>query len=1172
MDRQFVPYQPHGPESYSFRNQVPSPITSGYDQPWKCTFCGSIHPTELARDRHMADSCSLSPKSTRDDTVFPQGRGMIPPMVKAHTIQVPTDPYNYHQQTQPEPQGYGYQNQQNRPLFENQPRAYNVRHNYPYGTQGPQRYPPDLSTPYHQGVNKGRALPDLPISDPRGVKMQTPYVEQPPSPGTMNPLRRPLEAQLPISPTHRPAMNRALTSTQEDTMGPSLTKVQSPLNLTSEATKVILVWSKDRPTMEVELTYFDNAQEPVQLLWSNDQSVYQGNCTLNIGQHHGSLLFPTNAEMLPVYPFEVSRKGMGIVMIKLILNTPPSVAMVTGGGIEKNANGHNSEVQQRDKKIEDMKREIEELTDDNNNIKSEKQKCKQYMIKLDEQLINVMLELSNIQIFGREDETRLFEENEKLKNQLQTIHATSRHNVEMEGNVSSDVLNENIRVLEGNILELKERESAMNATLNKSMNENSSLLQNMENIQNEKIRLEIQIQDLEESNSEYSNLNEELNNKITDQQQQQQIGGDQNGMEELKTNILELETTNKQLKDEIVNKDLEFGKSQETFEQTKRKYLFQIKEKEETITRTTNNLEFIQTNFRTEKAEILENHKLELELTTKNFEQKEIDLNNELVSVKEGLACLQQQSVDSELKDKQIMDLTTQQTHLCQQIGTLELTNSEIRQESANNPTIHKLTAELGLARDEITKTTNNCKELETNKIETEKQLNKQISELTHQILQLENDANANLTTIKEQHKQIHEYQQQQQQIETEELNIRNTSDTQIYDLKMQKVTLEASKQTYEAQVNIQFKEFNDEINQLKSDYEDLDNTRKHLESQLEEHTLNDKSIALENQIDVLKGQIGELSEDKETDKHRIGELENTVTGLREHLKITEGNLAKSETEIEKLQKVKTENESKSQGELQELMSDNDILKKELTSERESSKISKQLIGKLNDELEKLEGEKVKVEELQILLRQAEKGRNDTERRLEELTREIADRDSQIQKFNQDIAILQGKGQVSRSPSTPAMPQNPKLQNKNSKDTKQKHSDTSVATQSATNIELTPEIVPIPNKTGKSPAKITFKGSKINVVKLKALPSLETCVNKQVICTINKRPELGLLECLLDVDTKVGLRNVKAKYAGIKLYSPVGDSDGLFKGKRVFECDPKHAIFVPLEDVHVPVV
>ena len=213
--------------------------------------------------------------------------------------------------------------------------------------------------------------------------------------------------------------------------------------------------------------------------------------------------------------------------------------------------------------------------------------------------------------------------------------------------------------------------------------------------------------------------------------------------------------------------------------------------------------------------------------------------------------------------------------------------------------------------------------------------------------------------------------------------------------------------------------------------------------------------------------------------------------------------------------------------------------------------------------------------ELETKLTQSERDREDLERKLVEMIRELADRDSRKQELSQPVVIPQSRGQVLKSPSTPVMPTNPNLREKDKplikgNDSKSKEPSAG-ATSGATNMNLTPKVITQANKTNRSPSKIYFKGAIIHVVKLKAFPNPTESYNKQVICPINKRSELGVLICIIDLPTKVRKNKTTSKHAGIKLYNPVGNCDGAFRDERYFECSPNCGIFVPIEDVYVPV-
>ena len=91
----------------------------------------------------MTDQCTASPMVARDDNTVP-APARRPPMMKSHTIQTPSDPVFYPHgdpnEAGPPIQGYGYHNQPNQPLFQNQARGYQIRPAYP-------PYPPHRRRP-----------------------------------------------------------------------------------------------------------------------------------------------------------------------------------------------------------------------------------------------------------------------------------------------------------------------------------------------------------------------------------------------------------------------------------------------------------------------------------------------------------------------------------------------------------------------------------------------------------------------------------------------------------------------------------------------------------------------------------------------------------------------------------------------------------------------------------------------------------------------------------------------------------------------------------------------------------------------------------------------------------------------------------------------------------------
>ena len=328
-----------------------------YEQPWKCSFCGSVYPTERDRDIHMTDSCPSSPMVLRDDTVLnaPARRATFQ---KRHTIHSPCDTIFYpHSDTMPPVQGYGYPNNptQTQPLLQNQPRGYQMRPSYP-------GHPPDPQAQNIGGPIRG-IVPNLP-----------------------NPLRRPGDiVPVPLSPTHRPGMVRPPSGPKPICEEPQmpLAKVQSPLSFPGESrVKVVLVWSKERPTLEREITFFDcGSQDPLTLLWSEDKALYQGNGSLNVGTHSGTLLFPTTGEMQPVQKFDVVRKQMGMGMIKLKLHELCAQGEPANQIDEQNINNLT-------KKCKELEKQLSELKNGNRKLEMKGEDTSEHSHQLIGQLMN----------------------------------------------------------------------------------------------------------------------------------------------------------------------------------------------------------------------------------------------------------------------------------------------------------------------------------------------------------------------------------------------------------------------------------------------------------------------------------------------------------------------------------------------------------------------------------------------------------------------------------------------------------------------------------------------------------------------------------------------------------------------------------------------------------------
>ena len=485
-----------------------------------------------------------------------------------------------------------------------------------------------------------------------------------------------------------------------------------------------------------------------------------------------------------------------------------------------------------------------------------------------------------------------------------------------------------------------------------------------------------------------------------------------------------------------------------------------------------------------------------------------------------------------EVVERLVMEKTGLESNLAEQKTEIEtlntkivLTNQSLEIARGENARFEKLVPELKL---ELSRMENECKRMSTSTISEDETIETETLKTRLQDLSITNKhylsqlQKKDLTIAKSTNK-----------FETEKQQILELSRLEIEKLKQNETSL------------------NEQLIKVKRELD-------HKCSALED----DKSV-LEIQVDVLNGQIGELSEERERCKGRVVELETTLTDLQLQLR-----------KLGEVQQNETATVKKYEQQLTELTNQITILNNELTSVKESASISKQLINKLNQDIEVLEtNNKQTIVEFQTKLTQSERDREDLERKLGEMARELADRDSRIQELSQPVVIPQSRGQVPKSPSTPVMPTNPKLEENDKPQSKGRDSKSRFPEPSAgaTNMNLTPEVIPQANKTNKTPSKISFRCVNIPVVKLKAFSNPTESYNKQVICTINKRSELGVLMCIFEVQTKVGFKIATTRYAGIKLYNPVGNCDGTYKDKKYFDCSLNCGIFVPLEEVYVPV-
>ena len=123
-----------------------------------------------------------------------------------------------------------------------------------------------------------------------------------------------------IEPTQRYQAPEQVTLTRSKSSAPVET-TENPYstdpNTPTTPLGVKVNWEKEVPTLEREITYFDNIHEPVTLTWLDMEQLFQGTATFSVGKHTGSITLPTHDDMYPVQPFEV-RKGMDVLTLKLV--------------------------------------------------------------------------------------------------------------------------------------------------------------------------------------------------------------------------------------------------------------------------------------------------------------------------------------------------------------------------------------------------------------------------------------------------------------------------------------------------------------------------------------------------------------------------------------------------------------------------------------------------------------------------------------------------------------------------------------------------------------------------------------------------------------------------------------------------------------------------------------
>ena len=967
-----------------------------------------------------------------------------------------------------------------------------------------------------------------------------------------------------------------------------IAKVQSPLSSPGEfRVKVVLMWSKERPTLEREITFFDSSsQDPLTLLWSEDKALYQGNGSLSVGTHSGTLLFPTTGEMLPVQQFEVVRKQMGMGMIKLKLHEqyvqaePARVDTVATGVGDRNepVTKLGLALKERDRKIEEMEQEIEALNESNNKLKSDKQKSKQDLAKQDDQLIATLLQLSELRAFGSPNEAKLTDEIEKLKFNLKGLSKQPHANET--GTETVLGLNETIRNLEGKVLALEEKEKELielNATFGIMSKESNKLSEENVNLKTKQQRDEQHIRDLHDSVIEHKKRGEELTKELSEIQASASVAKE-GQFDSLMAENSKLQNTNKELHEDLKKLETESNASieelretkeqqQQTIESNNKQLKSELREKDTSISKLTNQLETLRTQFGRERGEILKRKESELSDLKREFERTETELRHEVEQQKQELEGYQALCSKQEETAGLVGSLISEKSCLEQSIEELKQQNQKLTTEAAQQPDRLTLMGELDTANDLIMK-------LEQTSSAKEEQLSGKIQELWNGNMELTTNINTLNKQILEQNKQITSARGAQEAKE-KSLSLLETKDKQISDLKIQISELQEKEQTHQTQM----RELQEEIEQLKSDNEDLGGIL-NSEEKNEKLLASEKEISsLMEQIDAFRTQIDALTEAKRDNSLRIQELEGSYENLTNTSKDLEMQLGESKSECKKLEMGGEGNSVHSNELIDQLRKELDASKDELKSERQNSEIGKQLINKLNSDIHNFEkGNATNTADLERQLAESERARTAMEHKLGEMATEITNRDAKIRELEQNIGIVQNRSQVAHTTSTPVMPTNPSKAKddkkaKVSKDlTKQKQTESTGATPSATFYDLTSHIVPVANTTGKSASKILLKpNTNVNVVKLKALPNPHEYQGKQAILPINKRYEIGVIMVIFELPGKVGLRSVSSKYVGIKLNNPVGNSGGEFRTKRYFECEPNCAIFAPFEDVFIPV-
>ena len=720
-----------------------------------------------------------------------------------------------------------------------------------------------------------------------------------------------------------------------------------------------------------------------------------------------------------------------------------------------------------------------------------------------------ILELSRLEIEKlKQNETSLNEQLIKVKRELdQKCSALEDDKSVLE--IQVDVLNGQI----GELSEERERCKGRVVELETTLTDLQLQLQKLGEVQQNETAT---VQNYEQQITELTNQFTILNNELTSVKDSASIS--KQLINKLNQDIEVLETNKDNIQQRLNDKTSETETLKTRLQDqsiTNKHYLSQLQKKDLTIATTTNK-------FDTEKQQILELSRLEIE----KLKQNETSLNEQLIKVKREL----DQKCSALEDDKSVLEIQ------------VDVLNGQIGELSEERERCKGRVVELETTLTDLQLQLQKLGEVQQNETATVQNYEQQITELTNQFTILNNE----LTSVKDS---------------------ASISKQLINKLNQDIEVLETNKDNIQQRLN----DKTSETETLKTRLQDQSITNKHYLSQLQKKDLTIATTT--NKFETEKQQILELS------RLEIEKLKQNETSLNEQLISAKAELQKSKNEIE----------DTLQTELKESRDEVFLLKTETNQQKET-------IDKQNEVIETYKRQQISAEEYKASETKDKQmsryhypfqspaslpthsiGSNTKPPVIEqpwkclfcgatypsERERDIHMTDScnNAPTCDDQSIVTQHRPPMGRPPMMKAhtplgyLPYRPPFQQR----------ERQLESPQAALMELTPELIPQANKTGKSPVKMAFRGTLIYVVQLKAFPNPTESYNKQVICLINKRSELGVLMCIK------GLSNILPKYAGIKLYNPVGNCDGTYKDKRYFDCPPNCGIFVPLEDVYVPV-